>query len=161
MQDTNALLQPRIVEQGPLVIAGLRETHVGSNAGIPAQWVRFASHVGTIPGEIKGAAYGVCLETCPGGDGSFDYLAGVAVSDASRIPEGLDPVTLPAGRYAVFDHDGHVSTLPQTIEGIWKRWLPTAREVPDGGVAFFERYGEAFDPVSGRGGIEVWVPLTA
>jgi AraC family transcriptional regulator len=159
MQATNATLQPRFVDEGPLLIAGLRETHIGSNAGIPAQWMRFAPHIGRIPGEIDGAAYGICIELCRGEGAGFDYIAGVAVAEAARLPEGLSPLELPARRYAVFQHEGHVSGLPKTVDAIYKGWLPGSGHQPAEEVAFFERYGEEFDPVTGMGGVEVWVPL--
>jgi AraC family transcriptional regulator len=47
------------------------------------------------------------------------------------------------------------------MDAIWA-WFPTSGlehvQTP-GAPAFFERYGEEFDPQSGMGGIEVWVPV--
>jgi len=159
MQTANATLQPRFVDEGPLLIAGLRQTHVGSNAGIPSQWMRFVPHIGNIPGAIDGAAYGICIELCRGEGAGFDYVAGVAMERPAQLPDGLSPLELPARRYAVFPHEGHVSGLPQTIEAIYTRWLPGSGQEPAEELAFFERYGREFDPVTGMGGVEVWVPL--
>jgi len=70
---------------------------------------------------------------------------------------------LPARRYAIFAHRGHVSTLQQTIAAIFSQWLPQSgqRVTPPaaGALGFIERYGEGFNPQSGRGDIEVWLPL--
>jgi len=58
----------------------------------------------------------------------------------------------------VFTHKGHISTIRRTISTIWNNWLPssgyTVADAPT-----FERYDEKFDPVSGNGGFEIWVPL--
>lgn len=152
-----ACFTPRFVDEGPLLIAGLRESHPGTVAGIPAQWLRFAPYIGRIPGEIEGAAYGVCL----GGEGAdgFDYVAGVAVSGIGPLPAGLSPLCLPASSYAVFEHAGHVSALAETVDAILTRWLPGSGRTPARVPTFFERYGETFDPLTGLGGLEVWVPL--
>jgi len=163
MQGQITDLAPHFVDGKPIQIAGLRQTHVGSNAGIAAQWMRFAPHIGKIPGEVEGAAYGICFDLCQGGGEGFDYIAGVEVAQvaggAADLPPELSPLSLPAQRYAVFQHTDHVSTLPATIDAIWRKWLPGSGQEPAGDPAFFERYGEAFDPLTGRGGVEVWVPL--
>jgi AraC family transcriptional regulator len=63
----------------------------------------------------------------------------------------------------VFPHHEHVSKLRSTVETISNEWLPrSGYEVvwpPDGIPNFFERYGEAFDPGTGRGDVEVWIPI--
>jgi AraC family transcriptional regulator len=72
-------------------------------------------------------------------------------------------VNVPAQRYAVFAHSEHVSKLRNTCEAIWRQWLPNsghefARPAP-GAPDFFERYGPGFNPQTGMGDIEVWVPV--
>ncbi len=144
--------------QGPdLLVAGLNESYTpDTRARIPRQWERVAPHLGKVPGQVGRDAYGVCHAGGPGC--TFEYLAGVAVS-SDRLPEGFTTVKVGARRYAVFTHPGHVSALPATIDAIWSRWvpdcgLPVAREAP-----CFERYTPEFDPGTGLGGMEVWVPL--
>jgi AraC family transcriptional regulator len=83
----------------------------------------------------------------------------VAVSSPERLPEGFTTVQVAARRYAVFTHPGHVSALPATIDTIWRKWvpdcgLPVARAAP-----CLERYTPEFDPGTGLGGMEVWIPL--
>ena len=76
----------------------------------------------------------------------------------ARLPAGFTHILIPAQRYAVFTHKQHVSSIPQTIETIWSKWLPEsgvdAAESPA-----FERYTEEFNPQTGMGGMEIWVPL--
>ena len=138
---------------------GLRESHCscGDN-GVPAQWLRFAPHIGHIPGEIAGMAYSICLPISGDSD-RFDYMAAVAVSGPALPPMGLTVFELPALRYAVFEHLRHISQIPDTIGAIRTEWLPGAGVTVRSSPAFIECYGEAFDPFTGQGGIEIWVPL--
>src|SRR5215475_3733988 len=92
---------------------------------------------------------------------NIEYLTGVEVSTFAGMPDNFTVVSLPAAKYAVFPHRAHVSKLYETCDAI-SRWLPDSghqsaadAETP----AFFERYSEEFDPQTGMGGMEVWVPL--
>ena len=142
-----------------LLIAGIAQRYTcETSAGIPSQWQRFVPHIGSIPGQIGKTAFGVrcnCDE-----DGNFDYLCGVEVPDFSTLAPGLSRVRIPAQKYAVFSHQEHVSTIRSTWTTIWTTWLPASGhelvDAPD-----FERYGEEFDPRTGTGGLELWVPIKA
>ncbi len=150
---------PRFEDAPEMVIAGLNSSYTFAERGqIPAQWARLAPHLGNVPGQKGTAAYGVCWNYKPGC--GFDYLSGVEVNDAVKLPEGFAQVRLPAGRYAVFTHRAHVSTIDATIDAIWSKWLPhSGRQAADS--PSFERYSESFDPQTGMGGVEIWVPLQA
>ena len=65
---------------------------------------------------------------------------------------------LPAREYAVFTHRDHVSTIDTTIDKIWNEWVPQAG-LKVASAPCFERYGEEFDPQTGMGGMEIWIPL--
>jgi AraC family transcriptional regulator len=67
-------------------------------------------------------------------------------------------VRIAAQRYAVFSHREHISTIRRTLNTIWNQWLPASGHVP-ADAPNFERYDEKFDPVSGMGGLEIWLPL--
>src|SRR6202041_3446361 len=154
---TENLQAPRFETSKPLLIAGLGERYNHENgAGIPGQWQRFNQSVADIPGRIGPVAYGVC---CNGDDaGNFDYIAGVEVSDFSDLPREFSSVRIPEQKYAVFTHRDHVSTIRRTIITIWNPWLPAAglkaADAPN-----FERYDENFNPVTGDGGLEIWIPV--
>ena len=151
------LQAPRFETSKPLLVAGLGERYNHENgAGIPNQWQRFHQSVANIPGRIGKVAYGVC---CNGDDaGNFDYIAGVEVSDFSDLPRDFSSVRITEQRYAVFTHRDHISTIRRTVNTIWNHWLPAsglkAADAPN-----FERYDEKFDPVTGNGGLEIWVPV--
>ncbi len=151
------LQAPRFETTKPLLIAGISERYNHENgAGIPGQWQRFNQSVENIPSRIGKVAYGVC---CNGDDaGNFDYIAGVEVSDFSDLPREFASVRIPEQKYAVFTHREHISTIRRTINTIWNQWLPAsglkAADAPN-----FERYDEKFDPLTGNGGLEIWVPV--
>ena len=93
-----------------------------------------------------------------GGEGGFDYIAGVQVKSRDNLPASFRCIEIKPQRYAVFVHQGHISTLHQTFYTIWNHWLPhsgfAAAEAPE-----FERYSEDFDPVAGTGVLEIWLPV--
>jgi AraC family transcriptional regulator len=151
------LQAPHFANGKPLLVAGFGERYNCENAaGIPGQWQRFHQSVQNIPGRIGQVAYGVCSN---GDDaGNFDYIAGVEVSDFSDLPREFTRVRIPEQKYAVFSHRDHISTIRRTINTIWNQWLPAsglkAADAPN-----FERYDEKFDPLTGNGGLEIWIPV--
>jgi AraC family transcriptional regulator len=148
---------PRFEICKPLLVAGLGERYTWeSGAAIPGQWQRFQQSVANFPGRIGPVAYGVC---CNADDaGNFDYIAGVEVPDFSGLPREFNRVRIPEQKYAVFAHRDHVSTIRRTINTIWNQWLP-ASGLKAADAPSFERYDQNFDPLTGNGGLEIWVPV--
>ena len=71
-------------------------------------------------------------------------------------------VRLAPARYAVFPHRGHVLKLSETIDAVFFGWLPESGQKARGDAetpAFLERYSEEFNPRTGMGGMEMWIPL--
>jgi AraC family transcriptional regulator len=147
----------RICLSRGFAVAGVgRRYDYDSTAGIPAQWSAFAPQFSEIPGQIDASSYGLCCNFAE--SGSFDYLCGVEVADPSRVPRRFTIERVPPARYAVFQHAGHVSFISRTVAAIWQRWLPASgyrlAPTPD-----FEKYLPDFDPATGYGGMEIWVPI--
>lgn len=151
------LAAPRFETATALLVAGLGERISCDNgAGIPGLWHRFHQEVADIPARVGEVAYGVC---CNGDDsGNFDYLAGVEVSDFSDLPRRYMRIRIPEQRYAVFTHADHVASVRRTVNTIWNHWLP-ASGLKAADAPSFERYDTKFDPVTGHGGFEIWVPV--
>jgi AraC family transcriptional regulator len=156
------LKAPRFEDGPALQIAGLRRDYNPEEMNkIPEQWNDFMPYIGKVPGQIGRIAYGLCYLNQ--GSSRMSYVSGVGVSNCERIPAELTCAKIPAQKYAIFVHPGHVSTLWQTCDAIQNRWLPGSGHelvpVTSDSPNFFERYGEDFDPKTGMGGIEVWVPI--
>jgi len=155
--DNYKLDSPRFENRKEMVIAGVSVTYTFEmRKNIPGQWEKFAPRVGKVPGQIGKDSYGVCWNYKPGV--GFDYLSGVEVSGTAGLPADCSNVRIPASRYAVFTHRQHVSALPNTLEAIWKKWLPKSGYESTGAPGF-ERYTDEFDPRTGMGGTEVWIPI--
>lgn len=157
-QNLNVPVAPPRIEEAPLLlIAGLGERYrFETNTGIPAQWMRLVPLLGQIPGQIGHTTYGVCCNA--DGAGSFEYIAGVEVGDFNRLPGDFARIRLPPRRYAVFTHRGHVAGLRATVYSIWNNALPASGlkldDAPD-----FERYDARFDPLTGQGEIDIFIPV--
>lgn len=162
---TISLGAPRFETGTRKSIAGFRGSYAFSSPqfkqGIPAQWQRLGPMIGRVPGQIGAVAYGVCFDMF-GDKASFDYVAGVEVAGTSALPEGFSQVRIPALTWAVFPHRLHASQFDQTMNAIMRDWLPTSGcDIAQsmGAPDLIERYGEDFDPQSGMGGMELWLPI--
>lgn len=153
-----AAVTPSRYENGrEMLIAGLDAQYTSANKDqIPAQWERFVPHMGKVPGQIGQTTYGVSWNEQPNCD--FNYLCGVEVSEAAVLPELFTQLRLKPQRYAVFTHAEHYSKLPQLFESIFTHWLPNSG-FKSAGAPCFERYTEEFNPETGKGGTEVWIPI--
>jgi AraC family transcriptional regulator len=154
---SSPLEKPRLVKSPALRLVGLAERHAGSNAGIPAQWGRFEPLIATITARDGTDTFGAIYDYDEAGT---TYLAGVAVKE---LPAQLGPLTkleLPERTYAVWMHREHVSLVGATCQQIFEHGLVSAGVTPEP-APMLERYGDAFDPRTGNGGLEVWVPVKA
>lgn len=122
---------------------------------IPQLWGRFAPSIGSIPGQQGSVTYGVCL---PRGDGNFGYVAGVGVDTGSEVPSHMVAVEIPAGRYAIFTHQGSLDFLSDTVDHVFGTWAEQTGELIVG-APDFERYDDRFDPVTATGVMEYCVPV--
>jgi AraC family transcriptional regulator len=140
-------------------IAGLRSHFTSASLGqIPALWKRLVS-LGKVQGRVSRVDYAVVF---PRPDGC-EYLAGFEVSESAVLPKDFSSTDIPANEYAVFSHEGHVSTLRNTFDAVFTDWLPNSgfeiAATAGGEPYLLERYGEGFDPMTGRGDIEIWIPV--
>ncbi|MBN14720.1 MAG: AraC family transcriptional regulator [Pelagibacterium sp.] len=157
-ETTIEMAEPRREKCGPLTIVGLsRRYKYREVGGIPAQWVQFQPFEGTL-GEQKGLWYGVC-DGFDEAEGSFRYTCGVAVEQPGEVPAELEVIKLAERSYLAFAHKGHISELRHTMNAIWSQYMPASADTPDGDSPLFELYDEKFDPRTGHGGLEIWIPI--
>lgn len=155
---TLGLEAPRFEHGREMVIAGLNRSYtIESRVKIPMQWERFVPHLGKVPGQVGEMCYGVCWNGSPSG---FEYLSGVEVREGAALPAEFKSVRLSGCEYVVFTHADHVSAIGTTIEKIWNQWVPQSG-LKLANAPCFERYTEEFDPRTGMGGMEIWLPLEA
>ena len=151
------LAPPRFETLEPMLLAGLVDRYnCESTAGISGQWQRFSPYFGSFKKQVGMHAYGACFNF--DNDSNFDYLCGVQVASTADLPNGLTSLSVPKHKYAVFKHVGHVAGVRATLGAIWNKWLPeSGLQVAD--APNFERYGPEFNPMTGMGGFEIWVPI--
>jgi AraC family transcriptional regulator len=157
-------LEPRFEERGSFRLAGYSRILTFDQVGeIPQLWQKFDGIWGNIPGQVDREGYGVCYVPPDGNPGCFGYFAAVKVAMDAEISEDMVEMMIPAHRYAVIPHEGHVTTFGDTIRALTEAWLPQSgysAPIPGPGDAlFFEHYAEDFNPDTGHNGMEVWQPL--
>jgi AraC family transcriptional regulator len=149
---------PRFETRGPRLLVGLVQRHdCQAPEGIPRQWQRLGQYLERgISGQVASIAYGVCYNF--DSDGAFDYLCGVEIGGSRDVPPGLVTLQLAPQRYAVFSHSGHIIGIRSAIDAAWNRWLPASGEQAVE-APFLEVYGPQFNPSTGLGGFEIWLPI--
>ena len=158
--NSNKISNIRIVEDvKSFTIAGLsKKINFNSLTEIPSQWEEFLLMKDEIKNRTGKASYGLCFNLS--NQNEFEYLCGVEVTDTVGLDPKFHSMRLNEHNYAVFSHEGHVSAISETSDYIWKNWFPGSDYEYDASADFFfERYGVRFDPLSGVGDIEVWVPI--
>ena len=91
---------------------------------------------------------------------SFEKWAAIEVSNFDDIPESLDTLIIPSGKYAVFTHVGLQSEAVKTYNFIFTEWLPKSEYQLDQ-RPHFAVMGEKYkmnDPYSEE---EIWIPIKA
>jgi AraC family transcriptional regulator len=161
-RDWRETMQPRIVRRPPFHAVG-RAGHFtpATTSRIPELWEGFArGPMDTVPNRRGRHTLGICVDADPATveQAGFTYVAAVEVDRIDDVPTGLVALTIPASTYAVFTHTGHISRLPDTVKQVWGHWLPSSpyRHVP---TPDFELYDERWDPATGDGDIDVFVPI--
>lgn len=155
--ESTVLRAPRFEPQHRILVVGLSEPcSFETTIAIPAQWQRFTAFYEVIP--YKSTPIPVGINQAPDGEGQFDYVCGVEVTQVGETPDGLQTLEIAPRRYAVFEHQGHVSALYRTYAAIWNEALPALGcEVAEAPI--LERHNPTFDPGTGEGGLTLWIPL--
>ena len=145
-----------IIRRPAFTVAGLKYRGRNEHEEIPALWGEFWPRHGEISHHVEpGCAYGV-VDNFDEETGEFDYVAGVAVTDAAYLPAGMVAVQAPAQTYAVFDCT--LPTLRETFGRAIGEWLPAAGYARADGPDF-ELYDERFDPAHGRLDMSLYIPI--
>jgi AraC family transcriptional regulator len=117
-------MQVDIVEQAPLRVYGLR--HEGNVAKISEVWrdVSARAMAQGLVGKIE-MAVGLCHDA-PDAEGNVVYHAGFVLREATPVPQGLEIVEAPGGRYACYRHVGPYTGIPAAFGRLFGEWLPAS-----------------------------------
>jgi AraC family transcriptional regulator len=143
-----------------MLIAGLGGWYdAATRTEIPDLWQRFASEfIGKVPARAdQKVYYGICANM--NGQGGLDYYAAIEVPSAEGLPEGLKPFELAQRRYAVFTHRGPIAKISDTWMAIFEDWMPRSGHSMADAPAFELYHDDRFDPKTGMGEVEIWIPL--
>jgi len=153
---------PRVEVRKPLTLAGLRKRYNSKIVtNIPSLWRELHPYWAKVTVRTGKGAFGLVLDM--NNAEGFDYFAGFEVSSDKNLPAEILVIKVPAQEYAIFAHRGHVSEIRDTMSAIWREWLPSSEyqvafgsgKTPDA----MEHYGEDFNPQTGMGDIEIWIPI--
>lgn len=156
---SKSLEPPRFDTRDAFTVAGIKQHYTAGNmAGIPSQWQTMAPFFGHINGQVGSTTYGVVA----GGDddGNVDYMTAVEVSHTDDLPKEFATLRIEKQRYAVFLHKGHITGIGGTWMAVFNHGLTDAGctmvRAPQ-----FELVDKRFDPMTGNGEIELWIPVEA
>jgi AraC family transcriptional regulator len=152
---------PAVSSRGPLLVAGFTQTFRFDRRGdIPSIWRKLGPHIGSVPQQRGRSAFGVCLNHGEGAE-DFDYMAGVEVSTLDSLSEGMTGLRIEARRFAIYRHRGHVAEIGAVCNAAFADLASRPDlSLADGPLGLIEHYPDTFDPAAGRGGYEVWLPLS-
>ncbi|MFA9212850.1 MAG: GyrI-like domain-containing protein [Candidatus Methylacidiphilales bacterium] len=88
----------------------------------------------------------------------FTKWACKEVADFDLIPDGMETLILPAGKYAVFNYKGLPSTAASFFNYIFTEWIPNSIYELDN-RPYFEILGEKYSNISTDSEEEVWIPI--
>lgn len=154
-------LAPPVVEERPaLRIAGMGSYFTFKTMDtIPHLWQRFGPFIPELEYDGPAPAFGVTGAMPDGSDG-FDYFAAGPMAKGAELLPGLTEMTIPAGTYARFTHEGHISTIRATCGAVYETGIPSLGREPDTTwFSFVEYYGPDFEPSTGTGTVEIWLKL--
>lgn len=88
----------------------------------------------------------------------FERWAAMEVSQTEFIPEGMEKLIIPAGKYAVFSYKGKPSEAQKTFQYIHSQWLPNSEFRLDD-RPHFAVMGEKYKGEQPDSEEEFWIPI--
>ncbi|NVO86143.1 GyrI-like domain-containing protein [Hymenobacter sp. P5252] len=88
----------------------------------------------------------------------FCKWAALEVSAAAPVPPNMQVLTVPAGRYAIFDYRGS-SLDPRIFQAILTEWLPASDFLLDNSRPHLEVLGPGYRNADPSSEEEIWLPV--
>jgi AraC family transcriptional regulator len=143
--------------QASVAIGEWGKIPIGDTTIAAGMWQSFMSRAHLIDAARQMIPIG--LSRSSGDPDVVDYACAIETDQARNFPKGMVRIGLPARTYAVFEHTGHVSAIAATYTAIWDAWS-VAEQLPIEAYGLcIERHKPTFNPMTGLGGIEIWMPL--
>ena len=151
-----------LLAEKPLI--GMRASMTRAADATPALWQRFMPRRGEVANAIGESLYSVQLFSGVAAfenftpDTVFEKWAAVEVDGTSGVPDGMESLSLSAGHYAVFDHQGPPGEFAKSLYYIFVEWLPQSEWQLDDRPHFevLQPGWRADDPEARE---EVWIPV--
>jgi predicted transcriptional regulator YdeE len=139
-KNNEALKPPDIVRREAFLVMGTvtrRKPETDRPETFSSIWNDFETHHQTIKRHsVDAKYYGVSFAAGP--DGSFDYMAGMAVRPDAETSDGLEVRPVPSATYAVFACS--IQSIGQTYRHIFGEWRAGSGCEPDTTKPAFEEY---------------------
>jgi len=156
--------EPRIIDFPETRLIGSRIRMSFVNDRTSELWRGFRPAAASIIGRIGGEMYSVKVYGEPYSfsdfdpAAEFDKWAAVAVNTDAEGRDGLEFLTVPAGKYAEFIHVGPAALATRTFGFIFGQWLPSSGFELDL-RPHFEILPEGYDPFDKNASERVLVPI--
>lgn len=155
-------MEPEIVKRSEIKVIGSARQYSEEDLDLDLDtlWSAFRENIGQITNRVGSDAFGIYEEYQESENTvGFSYICSIEVSDFDRVPDGMLARTIPAHLYAVFRHDGPISSLPETMKYIWGSWLPKSDyeyvEKPD-----FELFSPEAQPKGADKALFLHIPVS-
>lgn len=161
-------MEPQIVDLGPLTLVGLDARFIAAMSPdannmqvIPPLFGKFFARRGEIGPGLDACTYGACKgvpDAQRTRDDEMVYLVAARVAPGTPPPAGMTGWNLPAQTYAQFTHRGPIQKLGETIQHIYRVWLPQSGFARAEG-AEIERYDERFGDGGENSALDYLIPI--
>lgn len=153
---------PTIVERPDFTVIGLEYVGPMDNfKGISGLWGKYTRRAVEIPSKQgTNMAFGVFYNTPDQVEiGETSYMACAAVPPDTKVPEGMEKMTVPGGTFATLTHKGVLTDLPKAFEALFK-WIADSPYTTTGAPGY-ELYDERFDASSPECEIDIFIPVSS
>lgn len=158
-------MNPEIKIVSPKKLIGMSINTSIADYGAPGLWQRFMPQLKSIEIKIGAEKYSIQIynnlfsysDFHP--ELIFKYWAATEVQNFKSVPNGMETLELPGGKYAVFIHKGTMANFQKTLNYIHLKWLPNSEFELDHRPHFEVLDDRYLGPQNPESQEEVWVPI--
>lgn len=158
-------MKPEIKIVSPKKLIGMSINTSIADYGAPGLWQRFMPQLKSIENKIGAEKYSIQIynnlfsysDFHP--ELIFKYWAATEVQNFESVPNGMETLELPGGKYAVFIHKGTMANFQKTLNYIHLKWLPNSEFELDHRPHFEVLDDRYLGPQNPESQEEVWVPI--